>query len=411
MATFEIEHRINQRQRELDEARRSRLARRGIDEAMQFARRRPMIITPDRGQIPDSAFRRGAGFANVRSRADTVPGREAAQEVSSGGPRRRGALQMSAAPGAAPVDAPRLRRSPEAEAERKQRIRDIDSALFDLRARGGGLNMASKRRLYGQLLGEKNDLTSQNFDVQNQRAIEQARIQNDVAQGNANRAERAAERRDMASRFGAELGDRRFEFDTNRRDAYDAAIAAAPRNELEMEKLRTEIDVNKANALRAADEYTRKAPSIGDDVLEPRIEALMAQGLTYPDARAQAVAAYQASGADAEASTIGQENRQALARRLGEAFNPKNIPLLDWRTIGDEAAIGSSLSPDQVPAGAIDDPRAVRATRLGALRRILTPGADYRFEVQGPKGKRAVYSDDEDLFNAIQEYQRALPSR
>src|SRR5690606_39695105 len=168
--------------------------------------------------------------------------------------------------------------------------------------------------------------------------------------------------------FVAEIGDRRFEYDTNRRDAYEAALAAAPRNALEMEKLRTEIDVNKANAARIADEYTRKAPSIGDDVLEPRIAALREANpnLSYADARAQAVAAYQASGADAEASTVRQENRQAPARRLGEAFNPKNIPLLDWRTIGDEAAIGSSLSPDQVPAGAIDDPRAVRATRLGA---------------------------------------------
>lgn len=406
MATFDIEHRINRRQAELASDRSRRLARRGVQEAMDFARPRPRIITADEGQIPESAFR-GPSFANVQSAASTVAGTRPAT-----GPQRRGAPRTEIADAVGAVAAPNIA-SPAAEKERQQRLEDVSSAIRDMTIRPSGLNMASKRRMFTELMSQRNELTGQAYEGQNRRNIAQGDIAARAAIASADNAERAAGRRDRGAMFDAEIGDRRFEYDTNRRDAYDAAVAAAPRNALEMEKLRTEIDVNKANATRIADEYTRKAPSIGDDVLEPRIAALREANpnLSYADARAQAVAAYQASGADAEASTVGQENRQALARRLGGAFNPDNIPLLDWRTLGDKAAIGSSLSPDQIPAGAIEDPRAVRATRLGAVRRLLTPGADFRFEVQGPNGPRAVYSDDESLFNDLQEYQRAFRDR
>lgn len=405
MATFDIEHRIANRQRELEDDRRRRLARRGVEEADIFSRPRPLFIEPNSGQIPDSAFR-GPDFRNVEGQADTVP---------TGAPEQTGMPRRSAPDTPAAPSGPPDRRQPlpterkQALEERQKRLKDVDDAIFDVTYRRGGLNMASKRRLFGDLVGQRNDLTMDFYRGENARGMQNAQQQGQASQTNAELGERAAQRRDRAAQFNTELGDRRFEYDTSRRDASQLS----PKELLELEKLRTEIDVNKADATRVADEYTRKAPGIGDDVLAKRIVELQAAnpGMSYKDASTRAVAAYKASGADAEASTIGADLRNQLTQRLAEGFDYEKIPVLDWRTIGDEAAIGSRWADNQIAPGAITDPLAVKGERLGALRRFFTPNADYRFEVQGPNGPRAVYSDDEELFKDLQNYRQTFGRR
>src|SRR5690606_13730887 len=110
------------------------LAQRGIAEAIEFARPRaprPMLITADEGQIPDSVFR-GPSFASVRSSADTVADTKTMAEQASAGPQRRGAPRTNVAPGADRIVAPEIA-GPEAEGERQERLKAVTRAISDMK--------------------------------------------------------------------------------------------------------------------------------------------------------------------------------------------------------------------------------------------------------------------------------------
>lgn len=385
------------RRRNAEQDRRQRLANRGIDEAMDFARTRPMIITSDEGQVPDSAFRNRNSFANVEGNVDTVPGR------AQGNSMQRRASRTDVARGGS-VSAPNISSNPQSERERKQRVSELDSALFDLRARGGGLNMASKRRLYGDLIGEKNRLTSTAYQGQTERDIARARMQSDVAQTNASLAERAAYRRDAAQMFDTEASDRRFEFDTNRSDELRKLNAPLTEKErLEMAKL-------VAEQAREADKYELERGGSFEGVLQKRIDAMREQGVPEDRIAVEAAKSAQALGVDPYAAPTSASGADETKERVANLYNgDRGIgSLVNVWGLMDEAAPNSFLTAGNLDPQAIRDFDSVRTEPTSLLRRALTGAPRYRFEVtNSATGKpEARYSDDEQLFQDVRALRR-----
>lgn len=171
-------------------------------------------LSPPRTERRDAgAFADGAAVGMLGSRSTGVASNRA------GGPSTRpngGARRKTAAAAEEPAltAEDQKRRSFGADVggisdkERLARIKDLDSALGDLTS-GKGLNMRSKRELYAQLLGQKNDLTSLGSRLAQERTLAQANIDADAAREGAAYAEQGASRRDDINRANAEFGLRR----------------------------------------------------------------------------------------------------------------------------------------------------------------------------------------------------------
>lgn len=112
-----------------------------------------------------------------------------------------------------------------AERERMQRVGELSAAIDALASGGGGLNMASKRQLYAQLIGERNKLTGQKVDQQTGLETFGVNQDNEGAQFDASLAE-ASKRSDM------EFADRGQERLTRRGEALLKYQADAEQNNI-----------------------------------------------------------------------------------------------------------------------------------------------------------------------------------
>lgn len=187
---------------------------------------------PNFSNVVGDATIAGPDFSNVTGDAVTVP------NTDNTGIKRRVVAPVDGGPDPQYAMAGHVSEnvSGPAEAERQARLGELDNALTRLEYGGGGLNMRSKRELFGSLLGFKKGLTEQAYDATNQRGITNARMATDTAQSNANLSEAAARRRSDANQFNADLGERAYQYDTTRQDNADALDASAPLRALEYAK-------------------------------------------------------------------------------------------------------------------------------------------------------------------------------
>lgn len=142
-----------------------------------------------------------------------------------------------------------------ADGERKGAIENLDLAIKTLTSENGGLNMRSKRDLYGQLLRQRSEMSGMPYEVQNERDLKGAQMTNDMASRNADRGLDREKLGWEQDKFGMERRDRQ-------------AAANAPMSI----KDQLELRVLDANARRAEDEYAIGRDAKLDDGFNSTVE-------------------------------------------------------------------------------------------------------------------------------------------
>lgn len=391
-----------------DEVRRSQAA---VADAAAFASPRPRFVfgdteypesfspskNPSNDYDPAGKVGTGPGSKNTFTFSN---GRTVSVDPAGAGSKRR---TFSADESAySPMQAPSIEDPRAVEQERQSRLKDIDQALFDLQNRNGGLNMRSKRELFGDLIGRKAGLTQDAYRTQNDRAVAGARIASDVAQTNAELGERAAARRSNARQFYDELGEKSLEFDQERQDKIAKANAPlSPKDRLEMAKL-------SADEARAADKYEQERPGVFEGVLQKRLDAMRKQGIPEDRIAVEAAKSAQALGVDPYSAPTAAAGADATKQRIADLYNNDGfVPFNLWGAF-DDAAPRSSLTAGQLDPQAIRDFNSVRTEPTSLARRLLTGAPRYRFEVtNSTTGKpESRYSDDEQLYNDVRGLRR-----
>lgn len=282
---------------------------------------------------------------------------------------RRRAPQVSAE-GASGFSAPGI--SAPDDSERKAALSNLDSALFGL----GRLNMRSKRDLYGQLLGMKNDLTKTGFNAANDRALQNQRVMAQAGADNAQLREAAAKRRGDAAMFNAEIGEKRDMFETEREDAAAAARAKAEADS-DPSSISNRLKLARIESLRAgtrmkAGEYdvkredARRAQWLADNPGKTNTD--------FDEAFAREQAAMGFNPTDLEGSRRGDSN---ISNRVRDIINRDENFITETATAGFDGVFNdeklSSLNLDDVSVGRNESLGAAIA-RFGSA---ITPFTDY----------------------------------
>lgn len=350
-----------------------------------------------------AAARRNANFGNVRS------GVQSTEELVDPQARaaRRSAPQVSAEGGAG-FSAPSLGSMGGASERERQAARsEIDSALFDLRARGGGVNMASKRRLLGDLLGQKGGLTTEAFRAQNERDMQNQRVNAQTAEGNARLRESAAERRDRINSFNVETGEKRSMYETDRDDAAAAAAAAAPMNALKMQDLRQRIGANDARATRDQATFDAQFPGAASKPDLDAIDTYMKAnpGMSYDAAAAKVLDDAIVNGENPRRSRVTSAAYDDELSGLESQLNQSGAMQWGRQVLGGDGYI--PFNRRQAPA--LTDSTQVEVEQLSPINPIrMFTGDNFRIKARDANGEEIVNYIDDESAKRLQRRNRLL---
>lgn len=170
----------------------------GIYGGTKAAGRRSLASSVDRNGVPTYD---NASIERMLARNGDAPLAEQRAAAAAAPQYRAPASDLRAAPSSQASGGVISGDTLGAEAERKKRMSELDSAMFQL----GSLNMRSKRDMYMSMLKGKQDLSSMNYDTQNKRDMQRAQLDQETSLANARLAEEAAGRRDKMGQFNTEL--------------------------------------------------------------------------------------------------------------------------------------------------------------------------------------------------------------
>ena len=297
---------------------------------------------------------------------------------------RRAAPQVST-PGAYGYAAPNVG-NPD-DRERKAALSSLDSTLFGL----GSLNMRSKRELFGQLLGMKQDLTKTAFNADNERVQLRAKIGADAAEGNARLAESAAQRRSSADMFNAESSEKRDMFDTERNDRREAAAAAAAAAN-DPNTLENRLKLAKEN--RDQQTFEAGLPAKLNAVDNAEIESLMKnEGMTRAAAENRILERRLVNGENVRGSRASTSAYDTQLANIENALNDTGVNM--WAT---RALAGDGYAPfDYGQMEPLKDFTQTQVEQLGALNPVrLFTSYNNRVKATGADGKEfTTYANDE----------------
>jgi hypothetical protein len=338
-------------------------------------------------------------FSNVVGESDTVP------DASASGPKRRTLTPVEAERDPAGAFAGHVSENVGgmAESERKKRLSDIDTELFRM-SFGGGLNMRSKREMFAQLMGMKNQLTGQAFDAANQRGQLNARLDTEASQTNAALREQGARRRDGANQFNAQLGEQAHQFDTEQDAAAAAAAANAPFARLQYAKAAQEMASNDAKATRDQALFDATFGSKANAQSRQAVQDYVKSGMSLEQARAQVMQDALYSGKNLRSDdTLGAQYGKQLQDEEDKLNQTGFGPWLQ------AAVSGNAYTPGDHGAAALDDLTNLNIDELSLYNplRMLTK-LDNRVSAVGKDGSRVSRFATDEEADALRQQQALM---
>jgi hypothetical protein len=335
----------------------------------------PISSSTSRGHAPQrGASARRAQFRAMNDPApNTFMGRPLTEAQAT--PEAVRAAPVAAMDVATPaVRMPRRTRADRgAEVERKQRLGEIDSAIWELGIRGGGVNMRSKRELLSQLIGAKNDLT-------------QGRMKQSTDIGLANAGIEAGAYREQAgieAEVGTRNADRRAQVDMG--NAENAARnAPSLKDILEAKKLALQLQRDTAGEVRDNEKHEA---TIEGEKAKYDDEAMARYAAAGRDPRAL-IDARIANGEDPRGSRTSSDLYDADLESIRERMNDQG-----WGDWAGAAAAGdyyvSGDKPQVAPAG-ISSYDQLEVEDVGGVYGLFTDKKKVK-----TKGTAGRYSGDE----------------
>lgn len=271
-----------------------------------------------------------------------------------------------------------------AEEERQKMMRRLDSEMFRMRA-GSGLNSRSKRQLYGQMMNQMQGLTSENFQMQNQRDMKGADQANDAAKTNAGLRDAAFNRKQRQQQWGAQFDESNRRFDLGRQDQREAAAA-----QNQASTLKTLMEMQKYQDERAGAQQDRDWKNLNnaEDMYARRLQLAKDRGLTGAAAEA-AAAGDMASHFDAGDSVSGTVAEDRLREAIATQVNAAD-PDIFQRMVTPATGKKSRPRLDAFDGGF--DLQDINEVGMNLWERFNHPGKR-RVQFQGANGDNNVYLD------------------
>jgi hypothetical protein len=273
----------------------------------------------------------------------------------------------------------RVRGDRKLEAERGQRLGEVDSALWELGMRGGGVNMRSKRELLGQLLGQKQALTEgaarRSLDAQgaNAKAI------NDAAMAQA----------ELGANVATHNADRQTQFDIA---GANAAAKASPSLSDLLAAKRLEFDMAKETAAQARANETQDATIRGkaDSYQDARVDKLVSEGMSRSAAEQAVFDRDLQAGNDIQKTSLGRDVATRSLRDVGEKLNEGNWWLRD--VAQNTGAVGNG----QIPAEQLDylQPQDFQEAPVGGFAGWTRGVANHLPFVNIPQSTEVTYGSE-----------------
>jgi hypothetical protein len=334
---------------------------------------------PSRGHNPRDAISVGV-TQRARARrnpgANTFQGKALTPDQLASMPSRLMADQIDTPQIGAPA---RVRGDRKLEAERGQRLGEVDSALWELGMRGGGVNMRSKRELLGQLLGQKQALTEgaarRSLDAQgaNAKAI------NDAAMAQA----------ELGANVATHNADRQTQFDIA---GANAAAKASPSLSDLLAAKRLEFDMQKETAAQARANETQDATIRGkaDSYQDARVDKLVSEGMSRSAAEQAVFDRDLQAGNDIQKTSLGRDVATRSLRDVGEKLNEGNWWLRD--VAQNTGAVGNG----QIPAEQLDylQPQDFQEAPVGGFAGWTRGVANHLPFVNIPQSTEVTYGSE-----------------